>query len=327
MIICVNLYTLNECLSEFAPALIICWHRKIDGGRRNARITHGFPGTESGKQQRTAIMMFELITLSLAMLLTGVVGGILAGLLGVGGGIVIVPMLEFAMGIIGVDPSIRMHIAVATSLATIIPTSIASSRAHFKRHAVDIALARNWAGWIFIGALLGTWVASRVHSTVLSAIFAGVALLVALKMILPLDNKTLSDKVPANPAMVTAPTLIGFISTMMGIGGGSLSVPTLTLFGEPIHRAVGTAALFGLLIAIPGTAGFMITGYGNPLLPPGSIGYVNLIGFVLIAPTTVLAAPLGARLAHAMKRRHLTLFFGAFLLIVAIRMMIRTWQG
>jgi uncharacterized membrane protein YfcA len=271
--------------------------------------------------------MLELVTLSVAMIFTGVVGGILAGLLGVGGGIVIVPMLEFALGFIGVDPSIRMHIAVATSLATIIPTSISSSRAHFKRQSVDVDLAKRWAVFILVGALAGTWVASQVNSQVLSAIFAVVALLVALKMMLPLDNKTFTDEVPKGPAVAAAPTLIGFISTMMGIGGGSLSVPTLTLMGEPIHRAVGTAALFGLFIAIPGTLGFMVTGYGNPLLPTGSIGYVNLIGLALIAPTTVLAAPLGAKLAHSMEKRQLSLLFGTFLLIVAIRMIIRTFQG
>jgi uncharacterized membrane protein YfcA len=271
--------------------------------------------------------VLELITLAIAMLFTGVVGGILAGLLGVGGGIVIVPMLEFALGFVGVDPSIRMHIAVATSLATIIPTSISSSRAHFKRDAVDVSLVKNWAVWIFIGALAGTWLASQVHSRVLSGIFAGVAFLVAFKMMLPMDNKTLTTGVPRGPAMVPVPTLIGLISTMMGIGGGSLSVPTMTAFGEPIHRAVGTAALFGLLIAVPGTIGFMITGYGNPLLPAGSIGFVNLIGLALIAPTTVLAAPFGARLAHAMEKRHLTMLFGSFLLIVAIRMLVKTLAG
>lgn len=271
--------------------------------------------------------MLDLITLSIAMLCAGVAGGILAGMLGVGGGIVIVPMLEFALGFMGVDPSIRMHIAVATSLATIIPTSISSSRAHFKRQAVDVDLARNWAGWIFVGALAGAWLASQVHSRVLSGIFAAVAFLVALKMMLPLDNKTLTSGVPRGPAMIPVPTLIGLISAMMGIGGGSLSVPTMTSFGEPIHRAIGTAAVFGLLIAVPGTIGFMITGYGNPLLPAGSIGFVNLIGLALIAPTTVLAAPLGARLAHALSKRTLTLLFGSFLLIVAIRMLLRTLAG
>jgi len=269
----------------------------------------------------------ELLVLCVAMLVTGLVAGLLAGLLGVGGGLVIVPMLEFALGIMGVDASIRMQIAVATSLATIIPTSIASSRAHFKRHSVDVSLARSWAPWIFVGALLGSWVASQVHSRVLSGVFAVVALLVAVKLILPFDEKTITREVPRGPAIIPAPTLIGFISTMMGIGGGSLSVPTLSMFGEPIHRAVGTAALFGLLIAIPGTLGFMITGFGNPLLPNGSIGFVNLVGLAFIVPMTVLAAPYGARLAHALKRRQLTMFFGVFLLIVAIRMMIRTFQA
>ena len=271
--------------------------------------------------------MFELVMLCAAMLLTGIVGGILAGLLGVGGGLVIVPMLDFALDFMGVDPSIRMQIAVATSLATIIPTSISTSRAHYKRNAVDMVLAKTWAPWIFIGALAGTWVASQVHSRVLSGIFAGVALLVALKLMLPLDNKAVTRKVPDGPLIYPVPTLIGFISTLMGIGGGSLSVPILTFFGESIHRAVGTSALLGLLIAVPGTVGFMITGHGNPHLPFGSVGFVNLLGFAMIAPATVLTAPLGVRLAHAMEKRHLTLLFGAFLLIVSVRMLIRAWQG
>lgn len=271
--------------------------------------------------------VIEILMLCLAMLLTGVAGGIMAGLLGVGGGLVIVPMLEFALGVMGVDPAIRMQIAVATSLATIIPTSISSSRAHFKRNSVDVSLARNWAPWIFIGALAGTWVASQVHSRVLSAVFATVALLVAIKLILPMDEKSITRSIPRGPAMIPAPTLIGFISTLMGIGGGSLSVPTLTFFGEPIHRAVGTSALFGLLIAVPGTVGFMLTGYGNPMLPFGNVGFVSLVGLALIAPTTVLMAPFGARLAHAMNKRHLSLLFGSFLLIVAVRMLIRALQG
>lgn len=268
--------------------------------------------------------MHELFYLCILLLLTGVVGGLLAGMLGVGGGIVIVPMLDFALGAVGVNPAIRMQIAVATSLATIIPTSIASSRAHFNRQSVDVSLARAWAPWIFIGALAGAWLASQVHSRVLSAIFASVAFLVAVKLILPLDEKTLTRRVPTGAAIIPAPVLIGFISTMMGIGGGSLSVPTLAFFGEPIHRSVGTSALFGMLIAIPGTIGFMLTGYGNPMLPAGSIGFVNLIGLAVIAPCTILTAPVGAHLAHMMNKRHLTLFFGIFLLVIAVRMLTQT---
>ena len=269
----------------------------------------------------------DLITLSIAMIATGLVGGVFAGLLGVGGGLIIVPMLDLAMGIIGVDISIRMQIAVATSLATIIPTSISSSRAHFKRDAVDISLAKKWAPWIFLGAFAGAWVASQLHSRVLYGIFAVVAAIVAAKLILPMSQKSTKRQLPSGPAMIPAPTLIGFISTMMGIGGGSLSVPVLTYFGEPIHRAVGTSALFGLLIAIPGTLGFMISGYGHELLPPGSIGFVSLIGLAFIAPASVLAAPLGARLAHRLNQRQLSLFFGVFLLIVAIRMLLRAVQA
>jgi uncharacterized membrane protein YfcA len=271
--------------------------------------------------------MSELFYLGLAMLATGVAGGVLAGLLGVGGGIVIVPMLEYALGYAGVDPSIRMHIAVATSLATIIPTSISSTRAHWKRQAVNVSVAKNWAPWVFIGALAGAWVASQVHSRVLSGIFAGVALLVALKMILPVKEHHREGEIPTGLTIAPVPSLIGFISSMMGIGGGSLSVPALTHLGESIHRAVGTAALFGLLIAIPGTVGFMITGFDHPMLPAGSVGFVNFYGLAIIAPATVLAAPLGARLAHTMSRRQLAGLFGLFLFVVSVRMIIRTLAG
>ena len=264
--------------------------------------------------------------MALAMLATGVAGGILAGLLGVGGGIVIVPVLEWVLELSGVPVEFRMHIAVATSLAVIIPTSISSARAHHQRGSVDIDLARRWVAFIFIGAVLGTLIASRVGGPVLSGVFGVVALLVAVKMALPLDRITLAESMPRTLLTAPLPVSIGTISTMMGIGGGTLTVPALTLLGEPIHRAVGTSALFGLLIAVPGTLGFIATGWGNDALPPGSIGYVNLIGIALIAPTTVLAAPLGARIAHALNRRHLSLLFGSFLLLVAARMLYQTFK-
>ena len=267
--------------------------------------------------------MTDYVLLAAAMLITGGVGGILAGLLGVGGGIVIVPVMEAALTWLGVDEAIRMHVAVATSLATIIPTSVASSRAHHRRKAVDLELVRRWALFVLLGAFAGTIIASRVHSNVLSIIFAVVALIVALKMILPLEGRTISDDVPEGILLPLIPTGIGAVSSMMGIGGGTLSVAILTLFNQPIHRAVGTAALFGLVISLPGTIGFMIAGLDDPRLPPGSIGYVNFIGFALISPMTFLAAPLGADIAHRLSRRHLGLLFGAFLVIVAVRMFYR----
>jgi uncharacterized membrane protein YfcA len=145
-------------------------------------------------------------------------------------------------------------------------------------------------------------------------------------MVLPLDNRTLTAEVPHSPATALVPTTIGTISTMMGIGGGSMTVPALTLMSEPIHKAVGTSALFGLVIAIPGALGFVYAGWGAEPLPAGSLGFVNLIGFAFIAPTTVLAAPLGAKLAHALSRRHLSLAFGSFLLLISIRMIWQTFN-
>jgi uncharacterized membrane protein YfcA len=159
----------------------------------------------------------------------------------------------------------------------------------------------------------------------LSLVFAVMAFLMAVKLLLPLDGRSLADHVPGGPLMPVVPTLIGGISSMMGIGGGTLSVATLTLLNQPIHRAVGTAALFGLAISLPGTIGFMVAGFGDPRLPPFSIGFVNLVGFLLIAPATWLAAPLGAALAHRLTQRQLSVSFGVFLLLVSIRMLARAF--
>lgn len=271
--------------------------------------------------------MTDYLLLAVAMLITGGVGGVLAGLLGVGGGIVIVPVIEAALTFLGVDEAIRMHVAVATSLATIIPTSIASSRAHHRRHSVDLELVRRWSVFVLLGALAGTVIASKVHSNVLSMVFAIVALLVALKMILPLEDRTIAEEVPSGLLMPAIPAGIGAVSSMMGIGGGTLSVAILTLFNQPIHRAVGTAALFGLVISLPGTLGFMLAGLGDPRVPPGSIGYVNVIGFAIISPATFLAAPVGAAIAHRLSRRRLSLLFGFFLVIVSVRMFYGAWNG
>ncbi|MDA5194723.1 sulfite exporter TauE/SafE family protein [Govanella unica] len=270
---------------------------------------------------------WALFLLAGLMLATGLAGGIIAGMLGVGGGIVIVPVLDFALGFVGVDADIRMQVAVATSLATIIPTALSSARAHQSRGAVDMALIRHWAVAMFCGALIGTVIASEVQGSVLSAVFAAVCLLVVAKMLLPLDHRRIAPGLPPGPLMQGVPLAIGGVSSMMGIGGGTVGVPILTLFGYSIHRAVGTASLFGLLIAVPGTLGFIVTGWGDPRLPMGSLGFVNLIGLALIAPTTYLTAPLGARIAHGLSKRQLGIAFGLFLLLVACRMIYRVYQG
>jgi len=269
--------------------------------------------------------MEQWLILGVAMLATGAVAGVLAGLFGIGGGIVIVPVLETTLGFIGVDPAIRMHVAVGTSLATIIPTSISSARAHHMRKSVDVEIVRRWAVFVLLGALLGAWIASRVHSDVLAIVFATLAFLVALKMLLMPESRNLTKEVPRGPLVPVIPTAIGCFSSMMGIGGGTFSVMTLTLFNEPIHRAVGTAALFGLVISLPGMLGFVAAGWGDPRIPAGSLGYVNLIGFACIAPATVLAAPLGAKIAHAFSARRLNMLFGAFLIIASVRLFYRAF--
>ena len=254
------------------------------------------------------------------LLLAGAIGGLLAGLLGVGGGIVIVPALYYIFSYLGIDADVRMHLAVGTSLATIIPTSIRSVRAHNARGSFDRGLFRAWVPGIVVGVMLGTWLANLAEFGQLTMVFATVALIVALYMALGNPAWRLADGLPGNPVNSTIAAVIGAISAMMGIGGGTLSVPVLNLFGVPIHRSVGTAAGFGLVIAVPGTLGFIVGGWNNPLLPEFSLGYVNWLGFLLIVPATVLTVPAGAKLAHSLSQTGLRRAFALFLGITAIRM-------
>jgi len=264
--------------------------------------------------------------LVLAVLASGLAGGFVAGLLGVGGGIVIVPVLELALGLAGIDPAITMKLAVATSMATIIPTAISSSRAHAKRGAVDFSIVRSWAIPIVLGALLGSLLVAGFEAQVLAAIFGCAALVVATKMLFPLDTAVIAEDVPRRLSGAWLPGGIGCLASLMGVGGGTLGVPAMTLCNVPIHRAVGTAALLGLWISVPATLGFL---FATPAVtpPPWTVGYVNLVGFALIAPASYLMAPLGARVAHTLSRRKLSAAFGAFLLLVAGRMLYRAFAG
>lgn len=260
--------------------------------------------------------------LLLVLVATALFAGVIAGLLGVGGGIILVPVLDVALRTGGVPAQWSMHVAIATSLATIIPTAIASSRAHNARGGIDWSVARAWAPGMLIGALLGSLLASRAPDAWLAGVFGVVAALVALKMALPLDHVRLATRVPHGLGGNLIAAVIGGLSAMMGIGGGTLSVPAMTLTGGAIHQAVGTAAFFGLLIALPGTAGYLMADTGDTL-PPFTMGLVSLTALAVIAPCTMLTAPWGARLAHRLPRRRLSQIFGAFLAIVAVRMFYR----
>ncbi len=266
----------------------------------------------------TTALLLWLIPLLAA---TGLVAGTLAGLLGVGGGIVVVPVLYHLFSHLGIDPSVRMHLAVGTSLATIIPTSIRSVRAHMQRGGFEPELFKAWAPAVFAGSVLGTWLATLADFSVLTSVFGIVGLLMALQMGLGNANWRLGTRLPRGPASLGFPVMIGGLSAMMGIGGGTFSVPALTLFGTPIHRAVGTSSGFGLVISIPATIGFAIGGWNVPGLATFSVGYVNALGLLLIVPTTLLTVPLGARLAHSLSQHRLRQLFGIFLGITAGRML------
>ncbi len=262
-----------------------------------------------------------LFQLAAVLAATGVVAGLLAGLLGVGGGIVIVPVLFQMFAFLEIPEHMRMHLAVGTSLTTIIATSVISTRSHHRRGAVDWSLLRSWWIWILLGTLAGTAIAGSVRSDVLIFVFATVAICIAAFMAFTSPNFRIgSGGVPRGAARIVSGSLIGAISAMMGIGGGTLGVPFMSTVGMPVHRAVGTAAAVGFIVAVPATIGFMIAGWGEKALPHLSVGFVNLLGVALITPLSTTAAPWGARLAHSLSSVALRRFFALFLLITAVRM-------
>jgi len=270
----------------------------------------------------------ELIELVLLLAAAGVAAGVLAGLLGVGGGIVLVPVLDLAFGAAGVPDAVRMHLAVGTSLASIVPTALSSARAHWRRQGIDPAVAASWSPTIAVGASLGAFLASRVQGTVLSMVFAVVALAAAVRMLGGFGGSAEGpDRGAARARWWPLPVAIGTVSSMMGIGGGTLSVPVLSALGLPVHRAVGTSAWLGLWIALPAAIGFAWLGRGDEGLPPFSLGHVNLLALAVLLPATVLAAPAGAKLAHSLTRRQLSVAFGLFLLVSALRMFYRAATG
>ncbi len=265
-------------------------------------------------------MIAELLPFALGLLVTGVIAGVLSGLLGVGGGIVIVPVLYYVFHALGIDDGILMHLAVGTSLATIIPTTIRSMMKHAEHGAVDFQVLRAWVPGILIGVVAGAFIAGVADGKTLTLIFAVFALVFAANLAFVKESWTLGRAVPTRVGGTAMAASMGTLSTLMGIGGGTMGVTMLTLFAMPIHRAVATAAGFGMVIAIPGALSYVINGWGVEGLPPGSIGYVNLIGFALIVPATWAAAPLGVKLAHAMDRAMLRRVFAIFLAITSVKM-------
>jgi len=257
----------------------------------------------------------------LALVSTGIFAGILAGLLGVGGGIVIVPVLFFLFQSFGVSPESAMLVATATSLATIVPTSISSIRSHKQKGNVDFDLLKRWASFILIGVLAGSWLVTRVEGTMLTMLFGLIAFLSALNMLFRTGKSALYQQLPETTGQAVMGTSIGFFSSMVGIGGGTLSVPLLTLYNYPAHKAVGTAAAIGLIISLPGALTMLALGSTPTDAPAGTVGLVNLIAFICIVPLTVLFAPVGASLAAKLDAIKLKKIFAFVLLFTSLRML------
>jgi uncharacterized membrane protein YfcA len=266
--------------------------------------------------------MMELLLLLGAMLAVGLFAGFIGGMFGIGGGVVIVPTLYLVFGYLDVPDDVRIKIAVGTSLATIIVTSIRSVSTHHKHGAVDVALLRHWAPWIALGAITGAALARFIEADFLTGFFAvGILGLALQKGFFPAKEKAGADDlapVPGGIIRAGLATITGTVSSLMGIGGGVLGVVILTGFGRTIHQAIATAAGFGLAIALPGMIGFIMSGWGAEGLPAYSFGFVSLPAFAAIAAMTFLTTPLGANLAHRLDKTLLNRIFAGYMALTGI---------
>jgi len=262
-----------------------------------------------------------LIQMLALLMVIGAFAGVLAGLLGVGGGIVLVPAFFYAFQTLGYGGPQLMQMCLATSLATIIVTSVRSVASHHAKGAVDWGILRTWAPGIALGAVAGVMAASSLRSGVLQGIFGGLGIVIGLYLGLGRSHWRLGPAMPGGVARVLMSPAVGFLSVLMGIGGGSFGVPLMSLYGVPIHRAVATAAGFGVTIALPSVAGFLLLEIAPEQRPPFTLGAVNLVAFAVVIAMTLVTAPLGVRLAHAMDPRPLKRVFAVFLTLVALNML------
>ncbi|MGH1355965.1 MAG: sulfite exporter TauE/SafE family protein [Thalassovita sp.] len=270
-------------------------------------------------------MDLTLLAMMVVMLMgIGAFAGVLAGLLGVGGGIVLVPAFFYAFQTLGYGGPQLMQICLATSLATIIVTSVRSVLSHHKKGAVDWEILKAWAPGIAIGAVLGMLTVASLRSSTLQAIFGCLALVIGMYMGFGRSEWRLGQAMPKGLLRVVLSPMVGFLSVLMGIGGGSFGVPLMSLYNTPIHRAVATAAGFGVIIAVPSVIGFLTLSIDPAQRPPLTLGAVNLPAFGLIITMTMLTAPLGVKLAHAMDPKPLKRVFAVFLTLVALNMLRKT---
>jgi uncharacterized protein len=277
----------------------------------------------------------ELVELAVLLVVAGALSGFLAGLFGIGGGAILVPVFYECFRLAGVPLEVRMPLCVGTSLAVIIPTSIRSFRAHYARGAVDMVIIRRWWLTILIGVVAGSVVARYAPERLFKIVFVAVAYAATLRMFFARESWKLGDDLPKGPLMKLYGFLIGVLSTLMGIGGGLFSNLLMTLYGRSIHQSVASSSALAVMISIPAALGYVYAGWPAAahfpqvmaLQFPFALGYVSLIGAVLVMPTSLVTATLGVRAAHALSRRQLEIAFGCYLLIVGSRFVISLWSG
>lgn len=265
---------------------------------------------------------FEVSVLASIFVVAGFASGLVAGLLGVGGGVILVPVLFQTFLFFDLPSHLQIHMAVATSMAIICFTGTLSARSHYKRGGVDMDVVKSWGGFIAVGALLGAGAARYIAPAGLKLVFAALTLGMAVRMMM---NKNPGAAGAARIGLLlqkTLATCVGFFAALMGIGGGTLSVPLLNASGRDVLRAVGTSSVFGVFIAIPAALGFILGGLSLPDLPPFALGYVNVLALAAIIPTSMMAAPLGAKLAHQLSQKTLNAIFVGFLLVSGGRMLV-----
>jgi uncharacterized protein len=269
------------------------------------------------------VELSEVLWLAIAIVIAGAVTGILAGLFGIGGGAVIVPVLYEVFGVLGVPEEVRMQLCVGTSIAIIVPTAVRSFLAHRAKGLVIPRVIRLWAIPAVIGVACGAVIAAFAPPAVFKIAFVVIAGFIAAKFLFAGDRWNLGTELPGPLPMTCYGFAIGLAGSLMGVSGGSLSNIVLTLYGKSIHNAVATSAGLGVPITIVGTIGYVLAGLPHHAqLPPLSLGFVSLIGFVVMAPVSSLIAPYGARLAHKLSRRNLEIVFSVFLLLVCARFLV-----
>jgi len=268
----------------------------------------------------TGVPLNELLLLAAAIFAGGVVAGVLAGLFGVGGGVVVVPVLYEVFRLLGVADAVHMQLCIGTSLAIMVPTSIRSYRAHRATGAVLREVVRHWMPGVIAGIAIGSGIATVAPSPVFKIAFVVIAAIIAGKLLFARESWRLGEDLPKHPLARLYGLAVGLMGSLTGVSGGSLCTMVLTLYGKPIHQAVATSAGIVVPITLAGTVGYIVAGLlHQEELPPLSIGFVSLIGFALMAPVSSVTASYGARMAHALSRRALEVAFGLFLLAASLR--------